>query len=147
MKRYQDIPLEFIRIKDGGIHIMVRATVNGMSANFLLDTGASQTVFNRKSVEDFQQGATFEAKEGVTSGINKTDMQAEAFTLSNITIGELSLSNYEGIALDLSHINNLYTSFDLPRIDALLGGDFFKKYKAIINYRSKKMRLWGKKDK
>jgi len=142
MRRYFDMPFVMLNIKDGGFHIMVRATVNNMSANFLIDTGASQTVFNKLSVAEFQDGVSFVKKEGVTSGIDKTEMQAEEFTVEALRIGELDFSPYKGIALDMSHINELYSSLGLPRIDAILGGDFLKKHKASINYKRKTLRLY-----
>lgn len=142
MRRYFDMPFMLLKIKDGGFHIMVRATVNDMSANLLIDTGASQTVFNKVSVGEFQSNASFVKKEGVTSGIGKSDMQAEEFVVDTLSIGELRFEPYKGIALDMSHINELYTTLGLPRIDAMLGGDFLKRHKASINYKRKTLRLY-----
>jgi hypothetical protein len=35
----------------------------------------------------------------------------------------------------------MYGKLGLPRIDGIIGGDLLKRYKAVINYKGKKLRL------
>ena len=47
----------------------------------------------------------------------------------------------KAVALDLENIHEMYGKLHLPHIDGIIGGDLLRRYRAVINYRCKKMRL------
>ena len=115
--------------------------IHGKEANFLIDTGASRSVFDPKTISTFIDDLTFEKKEGLTAGVGSSDLESSTFILDEFSIGEVPIHDYEAVALDLENIHEMYGKLGLPRIDGIIGGDLLKRYKAVINYRSKKLRL------
>ena len=141
MKRYIEVPLQLIDIEGEGFHIMVKGLIHGKEANFLIDTGASRSVFDPKTISDFIDNIQFEKKEGMTAGVGSSDLESATFVIDSFSIGELEIDEYEAVALDLENIHEMYGKLGLPRIDGIIGGDLLKRYKAVINYKLKKIRF------
>ena len=120
---------------------MVKGLIHDKEANFLIDTGASRSVFDPNTITDFIDNIQFEKKEGMTAGVGSSDLESATFVIDNFFIGKLEIHDYEAVALDLENIHEMYGKLGLPRIDGIIGGDLLKRYKAVINYRSKKLRL------
>ena len=141
MRRYIEVPLQLLDIEGDGFHIMVKGMIHGKEANFLIDTGASRSVFDPKTISNFIDGLQFEKKEGLTAGVGSSDLESSTFKIENFSVGDLEITDYEAVALDLENIYEMYGKLNLPHIDGIIGGDLLKRYKAAINYRSKKLRL------
>jgi hypothetical protein len=141
MRRFIEIPIQLLDIEGEGFHIMVKGTIHGKEASFLIDTGASRSVFDPKTIATFIDGLTFEKKEGMTAGVGSSDLESATFRIDVFSLGELEIFDYEAVALDLENIHEMYEKLNLPHIDGIIGGDLLKRYKAVINYRNKKLRL------
>ena len=141
MRRYIETPIQLLDIEGEGFHIMVKGMIHGKEANFLIDTGASRSVFDPKTISSFIDDLTFEKKEGITAGVGGSDLESSTFRIDVFSIGDMEIRDYEGVALDLDNVHELYGKLGLPHIDGILGGDLLKRHKAIINYKSKKIRL------
>ena len=141
MRRYIEVPLQLLDIEGEGFHIMVKGTIHGKEANFLIDTGASRSVFDPNTISSFIDGLTFEKKEGMTAGVGSSDLESATFRIDAFSLGEMEIRDYEAVALDLENIHEMYAKLGLPHIDGIIGGDLLKKHKAVINYKSKKMRV------
>ena len=141
MRRYIEVPIRLLDIEGDGFHIMVKGTIHGKGARFLIDTGASRSVFDPKTLSSFIDDLQLEKKEGMTDGVGSSDLERSTFVIDHWTIGELEINHDEGVALDLENIHEMYRKIHLPHIDGIIGGDVLKRYKAVINYRSKKLRL------
>jgi hypothetical protein len=141
MRRYIETPIQLLDIEGEGFHIMVKGMIHGKEANFLIDTGASRSVFDPKTISSFIDDLTFEKKEGITAGVGGSDLESSTFRIDVFSIGDMEIRDYEGVALDLDNVHELYGKLGLPHIDGILGGDLLKRYKANINYKSKKVRL------
>ena len=120
---------------------MVEGSIHGKEAHFLIDTGASRSVFDPKTISTFIDDLTFEKKEGLTAGVGSSDLESATFQIDVFSMGALEILNYEAVALDLENIHEMYAKLGLPQIDGIIGGDLLKRHKAVINYRCKKMRL------
>ena len=141
MRRYIEISLQLLDIEGEGFHIMVKGMIHGKEANFLIDTGASRSVFDPTTIATFIDDLVFEKKEGMTAGVGSSDLESSTFVIDRWSIGELEITDYEAVALDLENIHEMYGKLGLPHIDGILGGDVLKRHKAVINYKSKKIRL------
>ena len=141
MRRYIEVPMQLLDIEGDGFHIMVKGTIHGKEARFLIDTGASRSVFDPKTISSFIDNLLFEKKEGTTAGVGSSDLESSTFIIDQLSIGELEITDYEGVALDLENIHEMYAKLHLPHIDGIIGSDLLHEYKAVINYRSKKLRL------
>ncbi|MBR1512658.1 MAG: clan AA aspartic protease [Bacteroidales bacterium] len=141
MRRYIEIPIQLLDIEGEGFHIMVKGMIHGKEAHFLIDTGASRSVFDPNTISTFIDNLEFEKKEGMTAGVGSSDLESSTFTIDTFSIGDLEIHDYEAVALDLENIHEMYEKLGLPHIDGILGGDLLKRYKAIVNYKAKKLRL------
>jgi len=141
MRRYIEVTLQLLDIEGEGFHIMVQGMIHGKEARFLIDTGASRSVFDPKTISTFIDDLVFEKKEGMTAGVGSTNLESATFKIDAFSIGELEINDYEAVALDLENIHEMYGKLHLPRIDGIIGGDLLRRYRAVINYRCKKMRL------
>ena len=141
MRRYIEVPLQLLDIEGEGFHIMVKGMIHGKEADFLIDTGASRSVFDPNTIISFINNIEFEKKEGLTAGVGSSDLESATFVIDSFTIGDLEIHDYEAVALDLENIHEMYGKLGLPRIDGIIGGDLLRRYKAVINYRSIKLRL------
>ena len=120
---------------------MVQGKIHDKEARFLIDTGASRSVFDPNTITDFIDNVAFEKKEGMTAGVGSSDLESATFMIEVFSIGELEIHDYEAVALDLENIHEMYGKLGLPRIDGIIGGDLLKRYKSVINYKGKKLRL------
>ena len=120
---------------------MVKGMIHGKEANFLIDTGASRSVFDPKTISTFIEDLQFEKKEGLTAGVGSSDLESATFTIDSLSVGGMEITDYEAVALDLENIHEMYGKLGLPHIDGIIGGDLLKRYKAVINYKLKKLRF------
>ena len=141
MRRYIEVPIQLLDIEGEGFHIMVRGMIHGKEASFLIDTGASRSVFDPKTITTFIEDIQFEKKEGMSAGVGSSDLESATFVIDRLGIGALEITDYEGVALDLENIHEMYGKLGLPHIDGIIGGDVLRRHKAVINYRSRKLRL------
>ena len=141
MRRYIEVPLQLLDLKGDGFHIMVKGVIHGKEAFFLIDTGASRSVFDPNTITSFINDVQFEKKEGLSAGLGISNSEIITFKMESFFIGDLEIQNYEAAAMDLEIVDDMYGTVGLPHIDGIIGGDLLKKHKAVINYRNKKMRL------
>ena len=141
---YIEVPINIISIEDDGFHLIAEGLINGKSARFVVDTGASRTVFDKERILDYIDNPEFNEKEGLSAGIGGTDISSFIFKLEELSFGELSVKDYQAVAMDLSNVNNSYAMLKIPPVDGVLGGDLLYKHKAVISYKLKKMRLTPK---
>ena len=120
---------------------MIKGKINGREANFLVDTGASRSVFDPKLITKFVDNPQFEKKEGITAGVGGSDLESSTFTIESLSFGDIEIKHYEAVALDMQNIHQTYRKLCLPSIDGIIGGDILYRLKATINYRLRKIRF------
>lgn len=135
------IPIQLLDIEGDGFHVMIQGKINGMEANFLVDTGASRSVFDIHSITAYIPQLQLEKKTSMTAGIASSDFDIYSFIIDNLEIGDIALQSYEAVAVDLTEVHESYQKLELPLITGIIGGDLLVKLKATINYRLKKIRL------
>lgn len=135
------IPFKVLKIDADGFHLMIKLKINGKPANLIIDTGASKTVFDIKRIEKFVGAKKFDTHDKLSSGLGTNTMQSQLTKLDKINIGKIEIKNYDTILLDLSHVNNSYEQAGLKAIEGVLGSDILLKYKAVIDYDKKEMKL------
>lgn len=141
---YIEVPINIISIEGDGFHLIAEGLINGKSARFVVDTGASRTVFDKERILAYIDNPEFNEKEGLSAGIGGTDISSFIFKLEELSFGELSVKDYQAVAMDLSNVNNSYAMLNIPPVDGVLGGDLLYKHKAVISYKLKKMHLTPK---
>lgn len=135
------IPIRLLDIEGEGFHVMVKGKINGMEANFLIDTGASRSVFDPNVITKFIENPVFKKKPGLTAGVGSSDLESSTFIINSLSFGDIEIHDYEAVALDLENIHENYQQLGLPPIDGIIGGDLLYGLKATLNYRLRKIRF------
>ena len=135
------IPFQLLDIEGEGFHVMIKGKINGREANFLVDTGASRSVFDPKLITKFVENPQFEKKAGITAGVGGSDLESSTFTIESLSFVDIEIKHYEAVALDMQNIHQTYRKLHLPSIDGIIGGDILYRLKATINYRLRKIRF------
>ena len=142
MQRYIEIPINIISIEGDGFHLIAEGRINDKVARFVVDTGASRTVFDKDRILNYINNPDFAEKEGLSAGIGGTDISSFIFNIDELSFGDLKITDYQAVAMELTNINASYEMIKLPPIDGVLGGDLLRKYNAVISYKLKKIRLF-----
>lgn len=145
VRHYIEIPINIISIESDGFHLIAEGLINNKTARFVVDTGASRTVFDKDRILNYIENPEFNEKEGISAGIGGTDISSFIFNIDELSFGELKINGYQAVAMDLSNVNDSYAMLKIPPVDGVFGGDLLNKYHAVINYKLKKMRLTLKK--
>ena len=135
------LPIRLLDIEGEGFHVMISGKINGMEANFLVDTGASRSVFDPTVIARFVENPQFEKKIGITAGVGGSNLESSTFTINSLMFGDTEIKDYEAVALDLENVHETYQKLGLPAIDGIIGGDLLYLFKATINYRLRKIRF------
>lgn len=135
------LPFRLLDIEGEGFHAMIQGKINGLEAHFLIDTGASRSVFDPTVITRFVEHPQFEKKHGITAGVGGSNLDSSTFVIDSLSFGDIEIKNYEAVALDLENVHETYQKLGLPAIDGILGGDLLYKLKATINYRLRKIRF------
>jgi len=136
------VPLELINLNDDGFHLLVEVVVFGQSFHAVLDTGASKTVFDKETIEKHMMDGVLMASDKLSTGLGTNTMESHTIVLPILKIGKLKLKNFEAAVLDLSTINQAYSTLNLPPVIGVLGGDILYSHKAIINYKKLRLKLF-----
>jgi len=135
------IKLNIFSLDKDGFHVRLKVNINGKPAHFILDTGASRTVFDKNAVEKFLPESNIEAIDMAGSSASSNDLQFQITTVKELEIGSLKIKKYRCVIMDLTHVNMAYEMANRPKVHGILGGDILKKYKAKINYETKTLTL------
>ena len=119
----------------------MKMKVNGKVAKMIIDTGASHTVFDKSKITKFVKDNKFTKMAKTTTGLGGNNIDSHHTTINKISLGKISLVNYPGVMLDLSHVNISYAAMGLPEVDGVLGADIFVMFNAVIDYEKKTLTL------
>ena len=137
------LKIELVPIEQDGVHIFIRARINGKPARFLVDTGASRTVLDQKRVLRFLKAeeAKFEKLEAASAGLGTSTMESHTIVLRSLSFSRLVLKDYKTAVLDLNHVNQSYSVLKMKKIDGVIGGDLLHRLGAVIDYGKEEIRF------
>lgn len=131
-------------LEGGGKHVFVTCNINNATALMLIDTGCSNTVFDSGS-QLFSDIRLREVKDTNRNfSINASIDDVKVGKIKDFAIGKFSASFNNAVFISLENINTLYESIIGCRIVGIIGSDFLKKHKAVIDFGSGKLTLKGK---
>ncbi len=113
-------------------HYLFNAKINGISGSFILDTGAStscvgfddSTHFSLVSEESLIKAA----------GAGAINMETMLSRKNIFEIDHWKTTNMDFVLFDLSHVNEALVQVNEQRIHGIIGADFLKKHRAVIDY-------------
>ena len=113
-------------------HLLIKAKINGVKGNFILDTGASNSCIGFESIELF----LLEAKNSKTqaSGAGATGMITQIATNNKLQLGNWKYAEFDLVIFDLSHVNEALIAYKAKPVHGIIGADILMKGKGIIDY-------------
>ena len=132
------IEKEFVRIKmvyTKTNHFEIKASINNIEGNFIVDTGASNSCVGFEAVQKFNlftQDSDVKA-----AGAGATDMLTKLSKKNSIQIGNWFKKRVSLVLFDLNHVNTALIAHQAEPVDGIIGADILKKGKAVIDYEKK----------
>ncbi len=127
-KKFTRIPLK--KLSTG--HYKMTLSINGITGQFIVDTGASTSCIGMHSATDFLLKS--EKSDIKAAGAGATGMETEITKENVLKIGGITLAKQEFILFNLTHVNDALEQVSEPAVDGILGADLLKKLRAIIDY-------------
>jgi predicted aspartyl protease len=113
-------------------HLLIKAKINGVSGDFILDTGASNSCVGFESVELFQ--LTAESSKTKASGAGATGMLTQTALNNKLQLGFWKDSEFDLVIFDLSHVNEALIQHKAKPVHGIIGADILLKGKAVVDY-------------
>ncbi|MFV8325707.1 retropepsin-like aspartic protease [Flavobacterium sp. ZS1P14] len=113
-------------------HLLIKAKINGVLGNFILDTGASNSCVGFESIDMF----LLEAKKSKTkaSGAGANGMFTQIAFKNHIQLGKWKDLEFDLVIFDLSHVNEALIQHKSKPVHGIIGADVLMKGKAIVDY-------------
>ena len=125
-------------------HFEIKAKINGIKGNFILDTGASKSCVGIEDIEHFNLKT--EASEEKASGAGPSEIDTLISNDNQVVVGKFKVKKMTLILIDLSHINKALEKQEADPVKGILGADILIKGKSIIDYNKKYLYLLNKKN-
>lgn len=113
-------------------HLLIKAKINGVRGNFILDTGASNSCVSFEHIALFNLNA--EDSKTMASGAGATGMLTQTARANKLQLGSWKNSDFDLIIFDMSHVNEALQAYKSKAVDGIIGADVLLKGKAIIDY-------------
>ncbi|RVT79687.1 acid protease [Flavobacterium sufflavum] len=113
-------------------HLLIKAKINGVRGNFILDTGASNSCVSFEHIALFNLNA--EDSKTMASGAGATGMLTQTARANKLQLGSWKNSDFDLIIFDMSHVNEALQTYKSKAVDGIIGADVLLKGKAIIDY-------------
>lgn len=113
-------------------HLLIKASINGIKGNFILDTGASNSCVGYESVEKFKLNA--KDSKNKASGAGGTGLDTQLSKNNRLQVGNWKEKEFSLVIFDLSHVNLALTQHNTKSVDGIIGADILLEGKAIIDY-------------
>ena len=113
-------------------HLLIKASINGIKGNFILDTGASNSCVGFESIELFQLSAG--KSKTRASGAGATGMFTQLAKDNLLQVGKWKHTAFHLVIFDLSHVNEALVQHKAKPVQGIIGADILIEGKAIIDY-------------
>jgi hypothetical protein len=129
-----DSPVCIIPFSRAGNLIVIKARVDSIEGNFILDTGAPGLVLNRTYFREYPSREIHDAEQ---SGITGTSGLTVKTDVKDFNLGTFNYSRIEADLINLGHIENSKNI----RILGLVGLEFFKQCEMFIDFDKSQIHL------
>ncbi len=127
-EKYKKISFKVSRTQ----HLLVKAKINGVLGNFILDTGASNSCVGFESIELFHLKA--EKSKTQAAGAGATGMFTQIAKNNSLQMGRWKTDEFHLVIFDMSHVNDALQQFKAKPVHGIIGADILLEGKAIIDY-------------
>src|SRR5690606_7851364 len=112
----------FIRVslkKINSNHFKIKAKIDGITGDFILDTGSSKSCLGIQAVSRLQREG--EDSEGKAAGDGATDMLTQTAGAKGVRIAKWTMKNKECVVFDLSHANHALGGVPTHPVHGIIG--------------------------
>ncbi len=120
-------------------HLTIKAKINGISGEFILDTGASNSCVGFESVDFFKLEAI--KSKTKAAGAGATGMLTQLASKNQLKIGSWKCLDFNLVIFDLSHVNEALRQHKTKEVHGIIGADVLLEGDAIIDYSGKYLYL------
>lgn len=113
-------------------HLLIKASINGIKGNFILDTGASNSCVGFESIELFELKAS--KSKIKAAGAGATGMFTQLAKDNTLRLGKWKNTEFHLVIFDLSHVNQALTQHKAKPVQGIIGADVLLEGKGIIDY-------------
>lgn len=113
-------------------HLLIKAKINGVEGNFILDTGASNSCVDFEGIEHFELSAA--DSDTKAAGAGGTGMTTQTSLKNTLRLGRWTTKNFGLVIFDMSHVNEALRQYKAKPVHGIIGADILLKGKAIIDY-------------
>ncbi len=116
---------------------VVKATIGNQTLRLGIDSGASSALIGTNQYQTIKEYTKNKGTDEL-SGADKKVKTVPLIKIKKLKIGDLTFKNMKAAVSDVENLNTGATKI----IDGLLGYDFLKKYKTVINYKTKQISFY-----
>lgn len=127
-KKFHRIPLK--KLATG--HYKLKAKINGIKGNFILDTGASTSCIGVESISYFF--LKNEVSDIKAAGAGAINMKTQLARKNAMEMDTWKATNIDFILFDLSHVNEALAQAKEKPVHGIIGADLLKDGRAVIDY-------------
>lgn len=127
-EKYKKIKFKIIKTQ----HLLIKAKINDVSGNFILDTGASNSCVGFESIERFK--LTTKNSKTKAAGAGGTGMETQISKHNSLQIGSWKNDDFGIVIFDLSHVNEALQQYKAKPVHGIIGADVLMEGKGIIDY-------------
>lgn len=120
-------------------HLTIKATINDVKGDFILDTGASNSCVGFESIELFKLKAN--KSKTKAAGAGATGMLTQLASANQLKIGTWNFMDFNLVIFDLSHVNEALRQHKTKEVQGIIGADVLLEGDAIIDYAGKYLYL------
>lgn len=129
-EKYKKIKFKISNTK----HLLIKASINGVVGDFILDTGASTTCIDFSGIEYFNIVA--QNSSATASGAGAIGMETQVSKNNLIKLGSWKTTEITLVIFDLSHVNTALTDYKAKTVHGIIGADILEKGFAVIDYKN-----------
>lgn len=120
-------------------HLELKAKINDIEGNFILDTGASSSCVGFDAITHFNLLA--EDSDIRAAGAGATNLLTQIAQQNSIKIKGWKDDKIDLVLFDLTHVNDALIKHKAEKVHGIIGADILNKGNAVIDYKSEKLYL------
>ncbi len=113
-------------------HYYCRAILNNKSAIFIVDTGASTSCIGTTHSNLFS--LVLKDSDVLAAGAGALGMKTQSSSNNSLQVNKTIITNMVFVIFDLSHVNKALLQVGSIMTHGILGADFLKEKRAVIDY-------------
>jgi hypothetical protein len=113
-------------------HYKLDASINGVRGSFILDTGASNSCIGFDSMAFFSLDS--EDSDVKAAGAGAINMKTKLTRKNSLSINSKRFPPIDIVLFDLSHVNDALEQAHADPVHGIIGADFLKSSRAVIDY-------------